>query len=105
MENFIQVITTTPTKGEAEKIGKVLLEGLLAACIQILGPVESCYWWEGRLEKSKEWFLIVKTQKRLYPRVEQIIKRLHSYKVPEIIAIPIVAGYKPYLNWVHSELR
>jgi periplasmic divalent cation tolerance protein len=105
MENFIQVVTTTPTKAEAEKIGKVLLEGLLAACVQVLGPINSYYWWEGKLESSKEWFLIVKTQKRLYKRVEETIKRLHSYKVPEIIAIPIVEGYRPYLNWVATELR
>ncbi|TCK04547.1 divalent-cation tolerance protein CutA [Phorcysia thermohydrogeniphila] len=105
MEKYIQVVTTLPTKRDAERIGERLLDHLLVACVQIVGPIESMYWWRGKQEISQEWILIAKTKKKLYERVEEAIKNLHPYEIPEIIAVPIVAGYKPYLDWIESEVR
>lgn len=105
MESFVQIVTTLPKREDAERIGKTLLDHLLVACVQIVGPIESMYWWKGKQEISQEWMLVAKTKKKLYGRVEEAIKNLHPYEVPEIIAVPILAGYKPYLDWIDSEVR
>jgi periplasmic divalent cation tolerance protein len=104
MEEFIQITTTTEKKEDAQKIAQALLEGKLAACVQIVGPIESAYWWRERIEKAVEWQCIAKSTKKLYPAVERVIKENHPYDVPEIMAIPVVAGSKDYLNWLHGEL-
>jgi periplasmic divalent cation tolerance protein len=103
MGDFIQVTTTASTKEEAAKIAKALLEGRLAACVQILGPIESRYWWNGKIEQSTEWLCLIKTNRGKYPAVEAAIRANHSYEVPEIVACPIELGSEPYLDWLRSE--
>lgn len=105
MEGYIQVVTVTSTKEEAQKIAEVLLERRLSACVQILGPIESTYWWKDKRERAEEWLCLIKTRDDLYPQVEGAIKEVHSYEVPEIIALPITAGYKGYLQWMEGELE
>lgn len=105
MSSFIQVITTTASKAEAERIAQTLLEKRLAACVQIVGPMESLYWWRGKIERSEEWLCVAKTERRLFAQIEEIIKTLHSYGVPEILAIPIVEGSDEYLRWLHEQVR
>lgn len=102
---FIQVFTTTDKKEEAEKITKVLVEKRLAACVQIIGPIESTYWWNGNIETAKEWLILIKSEKRLYKEIERVIKENHSYQVPEILAVPVTAGNPDYLRWLKNELR
>ena len=103
MSEFIQVTTTASTKDEAAKIATALLERRLAACVQVVGPIESRYWWNGKIEQSGEWLCIIKTIRERYPAVESTIRANHSYEVPEIVICPIEGGSEPYLEWLRSE--
>lgn len=99
--NFLQVLTTTGTKKEAQKIADVLIKNKLAGCVQIIGLIESHYIWKGKREKTKEFLCIIKTKTSLYKKVEKTIRGNHSYEVPEIVAVPIVASSKDYLKWLN----
>ena len=103
MSKFIQIIITTPTKDKAEKITDELMNKRLASCVQITSPIESHYWWKGKIEKAEERQCIIKTKSNLYRNVEKEILKIHPYEVPEIIMIPIIDGYKKYLNWIDKE--
>jgi len=103
MSDFIQVSTTAPSKEEAGRIARTLVESKLAACAQVMGPIESHYRWKGALEQSTEWLCLVKTRRANYAAVEAAIRANHSYEVPEIIACPIEAGSEPYLSWLRAE--
>jgi len=100
LEQYITILTTTPTRKIAKKITALLLGQKLAACVQIIGPMESHYRWQGKIKKAKEWLCIIKSTKRKLKRIEMTIKANHPYYVPQIIAIPILAGSKEYLDWV-----
>lgn len=104
-EEYIQVITTTETKEDAEKIGGILLNKRLAGCIQIIGPITSTYRWKNKIEKASEWLCIAKSKKNLFREVKQYIRETHSYETPEIIVLPIVNGDSDYLNWLQDELK
>lgn len=103
MSEFILVTTTASTKEDAAKIAAALLEGRLAACVQILGPIESRYWWNGKIEQSTEWLCLIKTIRGKFPAVEAAIRSNHSYEVPEIVACPIELGSELYLEWLRRE--
>ena len=105
MMSFIQVMTTTETKEQAQVIAMHLMEAKLAACVQITGPIESIYHWKSKVENAQEWLCLIKTQDDLYNKVEAAIKSLHPYETPEIIAVPIVKGSKEYLKWMDYELH
>ena len=105
MTDYIQVITTTATHDEAEIIGRALVEEHLAACSQIIGPITSIYRWEGQIETSQEYQCWAKSRRELYERIEAAIRRLHPYKVPEILAVPIAAGSESYLKWLEGEVK
>jgi periplasmic divalent cation tolerance protein len=102
MDSYIQVITTISARPRAEKIARALIDKRLAACVQIAGPIKSIYRWKGRIETAREWVCVIKTKSRLYKKVEIVIKRLHPYEIPEIIAMPITAANKDYLKWIKS---
>jgi len=102
---YLQVLTTIDDERRAEEIAKTLVERRLAACVQVIGPITSTYWWKNRVEGSREWILIIKSREELYDELEKMIRRLHSYEVPEIIAIPITRGSREYLKWIDEELR
>jgi periplasmic divalent cation tolerance protein len=99
----IQVVTTTARREEAEQIARTLVEQRLAACAQVLGPITSVYHWQGNIETDEEWQCWAKSRRDLYDRIEQTIRRLHPYEVPEILAVPVVAGNASYLEWVDRE--
>ncbi|MGH7230844.1 MAG: divalent-cation tolerance protein CutA [Nitrospiraceae bacterium] len=101
----IIVFVTASSGGEAEKIARPLVETGLAACANILGPVKSIYIWEQKLTEDTEIMIVFKTQRHLFRALEEEIKRLHSYQVPEIIAVPIVMGSEDYLNWMTVNTR
>ena len=101
---FIQIITTTETKEQAEAIARRLVENKLAACVQIAGGIESIYSWQGKIERSREYLCLIKTREDLFNRVADVIKTLHSYEVPEIIAVPIINGGREYLAWLTDTL-
>ncbi len=100
---FIVVLVTSPSEGEAEKLAARLVEEKLAACVNIL-PTSSLFRWEGKLSTENESLLIIKTRHSLFHNLEKRVKELHSYQVPEIIALPVVAGSKDYLDWVAENL-
>ena len=104
MAEYIQVVTTTEHKQDAEAIARALVEERLAACVQVLGPITSTYHWEGEIETSQEWQCWAKSRRELYERVEEAIRRLHPYAVPEILAVEIVAGSRSYLAWLDEAL-
>jgi periplasmic divalent cation tolerance protein len=101
--NYIQVLTTTARKEEAEQIARDLVEKQLAACVQIVGPIVSTYRWQGKIETDEEWQCWCKTRGDLYARVEEAIRAIHPYEIPEILAMPIVAGSERYLAWLDAE--
>lgn len=103
-EKYIQIITTTDKKADAEKIARELVEQRLAGCVQILGPMASVYWWKGKVETAEEWLCLIKSKMDQYEKLEKTIKNMHPYETPEIIAMPIVAGSKGYLEWLNNEI-
>src|SRR3972149_3328266 len=100
----ILVFVTTADKREAHKIVKKLLDRRLIACANIIGPVESHFWWQNKIEKAEELLVIMKSNQKLFIDLSKAVKELHSYKVPEILAVPIVEGYQPYLEWLNASL-
>lgn len=102
---MINVVTTAPHRETLDKIGRVLLEKRLVACLQILGPIKSTYWWKGRLEEAEEWTAIMKTRRDLYEEVEREIKALHPYEVPQIEALEASGVLPAYERWVTDETR
>jgi periplasmic divalent cation tolerance protein len=105
MTDAIQVITTTGTKADAGKIARALLEERLAACVQIVGPITSSYWWDGEIEQAEEWLCLIKSSADRFEQLEQAIRAVHPYDVPEILAVPVAAGNADYLAWLREELR
>ena len=104
MKSYIPIITTTEKRKDAEKIADVLVNEKLAACVQIVGPITSIYWWKGHVEKAEEWQCLIKTRQDLYEEIEKTIKSLHPYDVPEMIALPLSKVSKDYLLWLDSVL-
>jgi periplasmic divalent cation tolerance protein len=104
MTDFIQVSTTTETKQAAQEIAAALVEQRLAACVQVSGPVESVYRWQGKVQQSQEWLCTAKTRASLLPQVEAAIRELHTYECPEIVAVPIADGSAAYLTWLGEQL-
>jgi periplasmic divalent cation tolerance protein len=103
--DYIQVLTTVGSAREAEEIGSALIDRRLAACVQIIGPVMSRYRWQGKVEEDREWQCLAKTEANRYAEIEAAIREIHSYEEPEIVAMPIVAGSKGYLDWVSENVR
>ena len=106
MTNKIVVLVTCSSLKEGRRIARALVEARLAACVNVLqSPVESIYRWKGRVDTAKEFLLIVKTSRARLAALEAAVKRLHSYDVPEIIALPIEKGSRDYLAWVAESVR
>lgn len=99
-KEYCQVITTVAKQRDADKIVDSLLKAKLVACVQVIGPIRSSYWWKGKICKEKEFLILAKTVKKLYPKVELAIKRIHPYEVPEIISMPIFNIFGPYGRWM-----
>jgi len=101
----VMVFMATATKQEAQKIARSLLNKHLIACANILAPVESQYWWQGKIERAKEFLVLMKSDEKLFEKLCETIKKMHSYEVPEILALPIVKGWQPYIKWLNTSLR
>lgn len=102
---YIVILVTTGSEKEAKKIAKELLKKKCAACINIIPRVDSRFLWKGKIERASEALLIVKTKKSYLKKVTKLVKELHSYKVPEIIALPLVGGNRDYLGWIEKNLK
>ncbi len=103
MVDALQIFTTVDDRDVADRIANALVSRRLAACVQITGPVTSVFRWQGKIETSQEWLCIIKTQPSRYSAVEAAILEFHTYQVPEIVAVPIVAGASGYLAWLQQE--
>src|SRR5215472_10559 len=104
MTQKLLVLTSVSSGDEARKIARGLLERRLAACVNIVPRVDSLYWWEGKLESSEELLVLIKTVKRHEEAVPQTIRELHSYQLPECIAIEIGSGSPEYLEWIEDSV-
>jgi len=99
------VLITARDAQQAVKIGKRVVEARLAACANVLSPIRSIYRWEGKMVVGKETLVILKSTADRYPALEKLVLQLHSYQVPEIIALPVKRGFKQYLGWIVSEVH
>jgi periplasmic divalent cation tolerance protein len=97
------VFSNLPDRASAEKLARVLVEGKLAACVNILAPCRSMYRWKGKVEDAEELPMLIKTTRERYPQLESAIRKNHPYELPEIIAIPLAGGLPAYLDWVAAE--
>jgi periplasmic divalent cation tolerance protein len=102
MTKLIVTFCTCPDKVTAEKIARILVEGKLAACVNILANVTSVYAWKGQVESSEEYLLIIKLPQAGYQALETAIRTYHPYELPEIIAVPVTNGLPEYINWIFS---
>lgn len=100
---MIQIVTTTATKEQAQQIAEMLVERYLVACVQIVGPIESFYRWEGKVERSEEWRVEAKTRAGRFARVSAAIREIHPYEEPELIAMSIIDASEGYRRWTYEE--
>ncbi|NEQ30270.1 MAG: divalent-cation tolerance protein CutA [Leptolyngbya sp. SIO4C5] len=102
MTQFGVVLVTASSETEANTIASALVQERLAACVSLV-PIQSVYRWQGEVQQETEWQLMIKTDLAQFTTLAERVQQLHSYEVPEIIALPIVAGTETYLNWVAAE--
>lgn len=100
---YVWVYMTAPDKQEAKKLGRILLEERLVACLNIIDPISSMYWWEGRIKESSEAVIIAKTCREHFDCLSDRVKAFHGYECPCIVALPIQAGAPEFLQWVSRE--
>lgn len=98
------VLVTASSEQEAKVLAKSLVESQLAACVSLM-PIQSIYTWQGELHQEQEWQLLIKTELAQFETISAKIQELHSYEVPEIVAIPIIAGSNSYLQWISAQLK
>lgn len=104
MSDYLLITTTTPTEQMAQQIAAELVEERLAACVQIHGPIQSVYRWQGKIEQASEWLCTIKSKREKFPHINQRILELHEYDCPEIVAVPIADGSKDYLQWIDEQI-
>ena len=102
--NYCAILVSASSQSEAEKIATVLVESQLAACVSLV-PITSIYTWQKKLHREQEWQLLIKTEVALFTAVSLKIQELHSYEVPEIIALPLIAGSQSYLQWISEQVN
>ncbi len=104
MTEHVVVLVTVGNPEEARRIGRALVEERLAACVNVVAGVASTYWWQGRIEDAGELLLVCKTRRDRVEALTARVRALHSYTVPEVIALPVVAGNPAYLSWIDDSL-
>ena len=102
--DFCTVMTTTAGQKQAEVLADILIERQLAACVQIM-PIMSVYTWQGRVNREAECLMLIKTRSENYQRIEETIRANHDYEIPEIIQLPITAGFIDYLDWIAASTK
>jgi periplasmic divalent cation tolerance protein len=104
MREFIVVFVTVGSAAEGERLAQALVEERLAACVNRIPNIQSVYRWEGKVEQSGEELLVIKTGRQLFTALEKRVRDLHSYEVPEIIALPLIEGNEAYLRWLEEQV-
>jgi len=105
VEKFVQLATTTASRAAAQRIARAVVDRRLAACVQIVGPVESTYRWQGNVATAREWLCLIKTTQARYRELAAAVEALHPYDTPEVIVLPIAAGSRRYLDWLAASVR
>ena len=101
----IVIVITTKNSDEAHKIARALLEDKLIACANIMPGIQSVFWWEGKVDQAEETMMVLKSKRSLFKKIVKKVKSLHSYSVPEVIALPILDGNPDYLRWIDESVR
>jgi len=101
----VVILVTAASRRECRKIARRLVEAKLAACVNITQPIESIYRWEGKVADEKEFLMLIKSTRELFPEIKLEISKLHSYHTPEIICLPIIDGSRNYLQWVSDSVK
>lgn len=102
--DFIIILITVGSIDEAQQISRALLEQKKVACVNIVPKISSLFWWQGKIDQENEVLLLAKTKKSKFPEIINLVKEVHSYDVPEVIALPIIAGNPDYLEWIEREI-
>ena len=105
MTDKIVVLTTCAEESDAERMARALVDARLAACVNVVPGVRSFYHWKGKTESTEEYLLIVKTSRDLFGALRTEMEKLHPYELPELLALPVIAGAEDYLSWLQSNLR
>ncbi|HWC95424.1 MAG TPA: divalent-cation tolerance protein CutA [Candidatus Sulfopaludibacter sp.] len=105
MNGEIVILCTCSSEAEAQRIASRLLEDRLAACVNVIPSVRSYYWWQEAIESSAEYLLLIKSTAAHFPAIEEAVRENHSYEVPELLAVPVLAGSANYLTWLNGNLR
>jgi periplasmic divalent cation tolerance protein len=105
MSDCVVVFVTVGSAAEGERIAEVLVGERLAACVNIVGPIRSVYWWENAVQREEELLLIAKTRATQFAQIEARVRAVHSYATPEVIALPITLGSRPYVEWLLRETQ
>ena len=100
----VVVLVTCPTRRIAQRLAEALVRRRAAACVNLLPGIHSIFWWEGKIDRAREVLLLVKTTPAHVARLTRLVRSLHPYKVPEVMALPVTAGYAPYLRWVKASV-
>ncbi|WP_033424220.1 divalent-cation tolerance protein CutA [Actinomadura flavalba] len=101
--SYVQVTTTVDARDEAAELARAAVADRLAACAQLVGPIQSTYWWEDEIETAEEWMVLFKTTTDRFDELASLITDLHSYDTPEIIGTPVTAGSLDYLTWIAEQ--
>jgi len=104
MTDKIVVLSTASSAEEAEKIARALVEARLAACVSVVPGMRSFYRWKGNIEDTAEWLLVIKSSRERFEALRDRLEKIHSYEVPEVIALSVIDGAENYLNWMDGEL-
>lgn len=104
MTDKIVVFSTCDSSEEAERISRTLIDRHLAACVTVLSPARSFYRWNGAVTDASEWLLLIKTSRALFDRLRAALESVHSYELPELLALPVIEGSPAYLSWLDNEL-
>ena len=105
MTDKIVIMVTAASRRECRKIAKHLVESRLAACVNITAPIESIYRWEAKVAEEREFLMLIKSARELFPEIKAAISKIHSYHTPEIICLPIIEGSRNYLQWVGDSVK
>ncbi len=101
----IVVLVTSPTAAQARRLADALVRQRAAACVNLVPGIRSLFWWQGKVDQARETLLIIKTTRRRFEPLRRLVRRLHPYEVPEIIALPIGQGHPPYLRWIEKSVH
>jgi len=105
MTDKIVILCTCASEAQADQLARTLVDERLAACVNVLPPIRSIYRWKDAVESAEEWLLLIKSSRQLFPQIRSTVERLHTYEVPELIAMSIVDGAPAYLAWLGGNLK